>query len=170
MIAIWPSPTTRAGGMYRSPKSASCPPCRLLVLSGPPCRHRNGISWSNKSGDAIDRNVQHIVLTTKETDKMYRLYGGDTMIENGQLLNYIGGKWQRSRTSEFLDVRNPATGEAMVRVPLTPAEEVNEAVEAAHKAFADWRRTPSTTRIQYLFKLKMLLEEHFDELAALTVA
>ncbi len=33
------------------------------------------------------------------------------MIENGQLLNYIGGKWKRSRASEFLDVRNPATAE-----------------------------------------------------------
>jgi hypothetical protein len=33
------------------------------------------------------------------------------MIENGQLLNYIGGKWKRSCASEFLDVRNPATAE-----------------------------------------------------------
>src|SRR5947207_8441231 len=169
MIATWPSPTTRAGGMCRSPKSASCPPCRLLMLSGPPCRHRNGISWSNKSGEAIDRNVQHIVLTTKETDKMYRLHGGDTMIENGQLLNYIGGKWQRSRASEYQDVRNPATAETMVRVPLSPADEVNEAVQAAQVAFPDWRRTPPGQRIQYLFKLKKLLDDHFDEIARLTV-
>ncbi len=100
---------------------------------------------------------------------MYRLHGGDTMIENGQLLNYIGGKWQRSRVSEFLDVRNPATGESMVRVPLSPAEEVDEAVQAAQAAFADWRRTPPVQRIQYLFKLKRLLDEHFDEIARLTV-
>ena len=26
-----------------------------------------------------------------------------TMMENGQLLNYIGGKWKRSRANEFLD-------------------------------------------------------------------
>src|SRR6266700_1520920 len=100
---------------------------------------------------------------------MYRLHGGDTMIENGQLLNYIGGKWQRSRASEFLDVRNPATGESMVRVPLSPADEVGEAVQAAHAAWADWRRTPPTERIQYLFKLKRLLDEHFDEIARLAV-
>lgn len=91
------------------------------------------------------------------------------MIEDGKLLNYIGGQWKRSRANEFLDVHNPATGETMGRVPLSTAEDVNEAVEAAHKAFVDWRRTPPTTRIQSLFKLKMLLEEHFDELAALTV-
>ena len=91
------------------------------------------------------------------------------MIENGQLLNYIGGKWQRSRASESLDVHNPATGETMVRVPLSPSDEVDEAVQAAQAAFADWRRTPPVERIQYLFKLKRLLDEHFDEIARLTV-
>src|SRR2546421_2214304 len=100
---------------------------------------------------------------------MYRLHGGDTMIENGQLLNYIGGKWQRSRASEFLDVRNPATGESMVRVPLSPADEVGEAVQAAQAAFPDWRRTPAVQRIQYLFKLKKVLDDNFDEIARLTV-
>jgi malonate-semialdehyde dehydrogenase (acetylating) / methylmalonate-semialdehyde dehydrogenase len=91
------------------------------------------------------------------------------MIENGQLLNYVGGKWQRSRASEFLDVRNPATAETMVRVPLSPPDEVDAAVQAAQGAFAQWRRTPPTQRIQYLFKLKALLDEHFDEIARLTV-
>src|SRR5258708_1758082 len=169
MIATWPYPTMKAGGMCRSPKSARCPPCRLFVLSGPPDGKRNGISWSNKSGDAIDRTVQHSALTTHETDEMYRLHGGDTMIQDGQLLNYVGGKWQRSRASEFLDVRNPATGETMVRVPLSSADEVDEATQAAQAAFADWRRTPPVQRIQYLFKLKKLLDDHFDEIARLTV-
>src|SRR5438876_7862659 len=91
------------------------------------------------------------------------------MIQDGQLLNYVGGEWRRSRTSEFLDVRNPATAETIVRVPLTPPGEVDEAVQAAQAAWADWRRTPPTERIQYLFKLKRLLDEHFDDIARLTV-
>ncbi|GAC1404084.1 MAG: CoA-acylating methylmalonate-semialdehyde dehydrogenase [Ktedonobacteraceae bacterium] len=91
------------------------------------------------------------------------------MIENGQLLNYVGGKWTHSRTSEFVDVRNPATAETMVRVPLSHADEVDEAIRAAQAAFADWRRTPPAQRVQYLFKLKRLLDEHFDEIARLTV-
>ena len=90
------------------------------------------------------------------------------MIQDGQLLNYSGGEWRRSRASEFLDVRNPATAETLVRVPLTPLEEVDEAARAAQAAFAEWRRTPPTERIQYLFKLKRLLDEHFDEIARLT--
>lgn len=91
------------------------------------------------------------------------------MIQDGQLLNYVNGAWKRSRANEYLDVRNPATTETMVRVPLTPADEVNEAIQAAQAAFADWRRTPPGERIQYLFKLKRLLDEHFDEIATLTV-
>src|SRR5256714_10425144 len=91
------------------------------------------------------------------------------MIQDGHLLTYIGGKWKRSRASEFLDVRNPATAETMVRVPLSPPDEVDEAVQAAQAAFPDWRRTPPVQRVQYLFKLKRLLDEHFDEIARLTV-
>ncbi len=90
------------------------------------------------------------------------------MIQDGQLLNYIGGTWRRSRASDYLDVRNPATAETMVRVPLTPPEEVDEAIRKAQAAFDDWRRTPSIERIQYLFKFKQLLDEHFDEIARLT--
>src|SRR5258708_30111685 len=90
------------------------------------------------------------------------------MIQDGQLLNYVAGKWQRSRASEYLDVRNPATAETIVRVPLSSRDEVDEAVRAAQAAFIGWRQTPPTARIQYLFKLKKLLEDHFDEIARLT--
>ena len=90
------------------------------------------------------------------------------MIQDGQLYNYIAGEWRRSRATETLDVRNPATAETIVRVPLSPGVEVDEAVQAAQAAFDEWRRTPATERVQYLFTLKNLLEEHFDEIARLT--
>lgn len=90
------------------------------------------------------------------------------MIQDGQLLNYVNGAWQRSGATEFLDVRNPATAETMVRVPLSSGDEVDEAVRAAQAAFGEWRRTPNTQRIQYLFRLKELLEANFDEIARLT--
>ena len=76
------------------------------------------------------------------------------MRQDGQLYNYIAGEWRRSEASEALDVRNPATAETIVRVPLSPADEVDAAVRAAQAAFDDWRRTPATERIQYLFTLR----------------
>jgi malonate-semialdehyde dehydrogenase (acetylating)/methylmalonate-semialdehyde dehydrogenase len=79
--------------------------------------------------------------------------------------NYINGQWQDSGASEWQDVINPATGEVLARVPLADASEVTKAIEFAAAAYPAWRRTPPEDRIQPLFKLKQLLEEHLDELA-----
>jgi malonate-semialdehyde dehydrogenase (acetylating)/methylmalonate-semialdehyde dehydrogenase len=78
--------------------------------------------------------------------------------------NFINGRWVESRASEWLDVTNPATGETIAQTPLSSAAEVASAVEAAATAYPEWRRTPPEDRIQPLFKLKQLLEDHIDEL------
>ncbi|MGC1977729.1 MAG: aldehyde dehydrogenase family protein, partial [Candidatus Sulfotelmatobacter sp.] len=82
-----------------------------------------------------------------------------------RLTNFINGRWMDSSASEWRDVVNPATGETLAQVPLADAQEVNQAVEAAAAAFPEWRRTPPEDRIQPLFKLKMLLEDHIDDIA-----
>src|SRR5579859_6349177 len=82
-----------------------------------------------------------------------------------RLTNFINGQWTESRASEWRDVVNPATGEVLASVPLADAAEVNTAIEAAAAAFPEWRRTPPEDRIQPLFKLKMLLEEHIGDIA-----
>ena len=82
-----------------------------------------------------------------------------------QLENYIGGSWVGPSSGESLPVINPATGEVMVHVPLTPAAEVGRAVQAAANAFPEWRETPAMERVQYLFGLKRLLDENLDDLA-----
>jgi malonate-semialdehyde dehydrogenase (acetylating)/methylmalonate-semialdehyde dehydrogenase len=81
-----------------------------------------------------------------------------------RLTNYINGQWTDSRAGEWLEVVNPASGEALAQVPLAGANEVNDAVEAAAAAFPAWRRTPPEDRIQPLFKLKMLLEDHLEDI------
>jgi malonate-semialdehyde dehydrogenase (acetylating) / methylmalonate-semialdehyde dehydrogenase len=83
------------------------------------------------------------------------------------LQNYIQGGWRRSTTQEYMDVINPATAEVLARTPLSTAAEVDAAVQSAADAFPAWRRTPPGERVQYLFKLKNLLEEHLGELARL---
>ncbi|NET56177.1 MAG: CoA-acylating methylmalonate-semialdehyde dehydrogenase, partial [Symploca sp. SIO2E6] len=64
-----------------------------------------------------------------------------------------------------LDVVNPATTEVLTQVPLSKKADVELAVTAAATAFTTWRRTPPTARVQYLFKLKFLLEEHLEDLS-----
>jgi malonate-semialdehyde dehydrogenase (acetylating)/methylmalonate-semialdehyde dehydrogenase len=79
--------------------------------------------------------------------------------------NFIGGQWVKARTSEFFDVHNPAVGEVIGRTPLSTAADVDAAVQAAAKAFPAWRDTPVNARAQVLYKLKQLLEQHFEEMA-----
>ncbi|HEV2197520.1 MAG TPA: CoA-acylating methylmalonate-semialdehyde dehydrogenase [Candidatus Acidoferrum sp.] len=82
-----------------------------------------------------------------------------------ELENYVNGAWRRTTASEFVDVTNPATAELLARTPLSAAADVDSAVQAAAAAFPAWRRTPPGERIQYLFKLRNLLEENIDELS-----
>jgi len=60
---------------------------------------------------------------------------------------------------------NPATGSAICNVPFSLKEEIDQAVESSASAFEKWKEVPLTERVQYLFKLKNLFENHFEELA-----
>ena len=86
-------------------------------------------------------------------------------MEYGTLENYIDGEWTASQSSEIQDVHNPATGEVIGQVPFSTVEEVNRAVAAAKEAFQEWRETPPLVRARYMFRLKMAMEEHFEDLA-----
>ncbi|HXG96080.1 MAG TPA: CoA-acylating methylmalonate-semialdehyde dehydrogenase [Gemmatimonadales bacterium] len=80
------------------------------------------------------------------------------------LRNYIGGEWV-APSGEYLDLSNPATGEQLGRVPLSGGRDVDHAVAAAQAAFLKWRQVPPVVRARYLFKLKFLMEEQFDDIA-----
>lgn len=86
----------------------------------------------------------------------------------GEVKNFIGGAWHRPSSEPATDVLNPATGEVIAKSPAGSAEEVTAAVDAASAAFPEWRATPAPERIQYLFRLKQLLEDHFEEIARMT--
>ena len=81
------------------------------------------------------------------------------------LHNFIAGNWVPSAAENTRPVHNPASTEVLATVPLSTAAETHGAVDAAHRAFPAWRRTPLTDRVQYLFRLKARLEEDFEELA-----
>jgi malonate-semialdehyde dehydrogenase (acetylating)/methylmalonate-semialdehyde dehydrogenase len=87
------------------------------------------------------------------------------MSSKNKILNYVNGAWRPSSAADYLDVVNPATTEVLGQVPLSPGSEVQEAAQAASEAFESWRRTPAAERIQYLFRMKELLEENFEEIS-----
>lgn len=81
-----------------------------------------------------------------------------------EIKNYIDGEWVESE-GEIKDVVNPATQEVIARVPISTKDEVDDAVTAAQEAFSYWRRTPPVARARCLFRLKELLEQHFEEVS-----
>jgi malonate-semialdehyde dehydrogenase (acetylating)/methylmalonate-semialdehyde dehydrogenase len=87
------------------------------------------------------------------------------VITETKVPNYINGEWVESSAREWADVVNPATAETLGKVPISDAAEVTKAIDAAAAAYPAWRRTPPEDRIQPLFKLKTLLEEHIDDIS-----
>lgn len=81
--------------------------------------------------------------------------------------NFINGKWITSAATEYVPVFNPATGENLAQTPLGGPDDVAAAVRAAKTAFLSWRKVPTLDRVQYLFRIKTLLEAQFDEIVAI---
>ncbi|AWT48338.1 methylmalonate-semialdehyde dehydrogenase (CoA acylating) [Psychrobacter sp. YP14] len=79
----------------------------------------------------------------------------------------INGQFVDSKTSEWIDLTDPATQEVIAKVPQTTNDEINEAVAAAKEAFKTWRKTPITTRARIFLTYQALIREHMDELAEL---
>ncbi len=80
---------------------------------------------------------------------------------------FIGGQWRTSKTETYSDVFNPSTGEVLAQTPCCTKDEVEEAIEAAAAAFPAWSATPVMKRVQILYRLRELINEHMDELTDL---
>ena len=85
--------------------------------------------------------------------------------EVNKLKNYINGEWISSNSEVYVDVINPALMKVIGHVPRSNEEDVEMAVKAAQEAFPNWRRTPPLARSRYLFRLKTVLEENFEEIS-----
>ena len=68
------------------------------------------------------------------------------------------------------DVFNPATGRAEKRVLLADKSTVEQAIASAQAAFPAWRNTPPLKRARVMGNLKVLLEQHAEEICAMITA
>jgi malonate-semialdehyde dehydrogenase (acetylating)/methylmalonate-semialdehyde dehydrogenase len=103
--------------------------------------------------------------STSETLASNAVPGKTNVVQ--RLRNYVGGKWMDSRSTEFLPVMNPSVGEQIAEVPLSAAQDVDEAVRSAHQAFPAWSSTPIKERTQVFYRYKTLLEKNAQSLAEL---
>ena len=80
---------------------------------------------------------------------------------------YVGGVWEEAGVSDWIEDRDPATGELLGQVPLCDAAAVERAVAAARAAQPQWRATAPQKRARALMELQRLLDSHREELAAI---
>ena len=80
--------------------------------------------------------------------------------------NFIAGQWT-PLTAPRLDVTNPATGAVITSVPDSGAAEARAALDAAHAAFATWRKVPAKQRAAIIKRWNDLVLAHQDDLGAL---
>lgn len=80
------------------------------------------------------------------------------------LRNFIGGSYVDGGAGATSDVVNPATGQVVAQAPVSGAEEVDAAYEAASAAFTEWGSTTPSERQQALLAIADAIESHAEEL------
>jgi succinate-semialdehyde dehydrogenase/glutarate-semialdehyde dehydrogenase len=94
-------------------------------------------------------------------------------LDNNALLRdaaYIDGEWRSARSGERFVVKNPATGDVIAEVADLAEDDVREAIEAAHRAWAPWRAKTAKERALLMRRWYELMIAAQDDLAHLMTA
>ena len=82
-----------------------------------------------------------------------------------QYENFIGGEWVAPVKGEYFENISPVDGKVFTKVPRSSAEDIELALDAAHKAKAQWNSSSPTTRSNILLKIADRLEQNLELLA-----
>ena len=92
----------------------------------------------------------------------------ETKEKLNEVKNFINGKFVRNG-QKALNVESPIDGAIVSTLPLSTYADVDQAVQAASKAYKTWSATTIKERSQIFFKYRSLLETHMHELTQLNV-
>ena len=79
--------------------------------------------------------------------------------------NYIGGEWVAPKNGRYMENISPMTGKVVCEVPLSTADDIERALDAAHKAAPAWGRTSTTERSNILLKIADRIEQNLEAIA-----
>ncbi|NBC33645.1 MAG: NADP-dependent succinate-semialdehyde dehydrogenase [Alphaproteobacteria bacterium] len=83
---------------------------------------------------------------------------------------YVAGAWIAADSGETVEVTNPADGAVLGTVPKCGAAETRRAIEAADRAWPDWRRRTAKERAAILRRWFDLIMANQEDLARLMTA
>lgn len=84
--------------------------------------------------------------------------------------NYINGEWTPSRSGTTFGVVNPADNKVIGHAPESTEEDLQDAIDAASKAFPSWRMLSGRQRGRILTKIFLLLQENKQDLGKIILA
>ena len=79
--------------------------------------------------------------------------------------NYIGGEWVAPVKGQYFDNITPINGDVFCKIPRSSAEDVELALDAAHKAAPAWGKTSTTERSNILLKIADRMEQNLEMLS-----
>ena len=82
-----------------------------------------------------------------------------------QYENYIGGNWQAPIKGAYFDNISPVTGQVFCKIPRSTADDIELALDAAHKVKDSWGKTSVTDRSNILLKIADRMEQNLELLA-----
>ncbi|XP_072392224.1 probable methylmalonate-semialdehyde/malonate-semialdehyde dehydrogenase [acylating], mitochondrial [Diabrotica undecimpunctata] len=78
---------------------------------------------------------------------------------------FLDGKFVDSKTTEWIDLHDPATNNVVTKVPKTTPSEMEAAVESSKNAFKSWSQTSVLTRQQLMLKLQAVVRRDLKKIA-----
>ncbi|MGZ4588947.1 MAG: aldehyde dehydrogenase family protein, partial [Mycobacteriaceae bacterium] len=82
------------------------------------------------------------------------------------LTDHVINGERRAGSGERIDVTNPATGEVIASIPAGTAQDVDDAVAAARRAFGSWSQVPVSERAAVVQRISEGILARRDEIAA----
>lgn len=79
--------------------------------------------------------------------------------------NFVNGKFITSSVDNWIEVRNPSTGEQICAVPESTQQDVDQAIAAAEAAQKSWEKEPAANRAKLLRALAAKIREHVEPIA-----
>ncbi len=79
--------------------------------------------------------------------------------------NYINGEWSAPAKGQYFENVTPVTGKAFCEIPRSTAEDIEHALDAAHRAKAAWGKTSPAERAGILNKMADRMEANLALIA-----
>ena len=159
---------------------ASRDPVIPAACSAASCRSRNGVAVAVVVAAAVavgagvvlttiplSRNFDMSVIASRTLRKSVHLYAGARALSTKPptVKNFINGKFEESKTQQWIEVVNPATQEVVSLLPQTTPEELARAEAGAQEAYLKWKEVSISQRQRVFFKFQQLIRDHTENLA-----